>query len=132
MYAIRRTDMLAEHSKRCLGDCERVGRVHAELREGGGVGCLPRVVNVEHGSSDDFRTEHVKRRRMHHHGGVNAIESAALELQNLAAGVAHFFGRSADNGYGETDLVSYLGGRNRCADGGGGNDIVAAGVANIG
>jgi hypothetical protein len=26
---------------------------------------------------------------MHHHGGVNAIKSASLELENLAAGVAH-------------------------------------------
>src|SRR5215469_13343326 len=73
-----------------------------------------------------------KRRRMHHHSGVNAIKSATLELQNLATGVAHFLGRSADNGFGETDLVCHLGGSNRCADGRGGNDIVAAGVANIG
>ena len=69
---------------------------------------------------------------MHHHGGVNAIKRAALELQNLAAGVAHFFGRSANNGYGETDLVCHLGGRNGRANGRGGNDIVPAGVANIG
>src|SRR5215831_7148291 len=101
--------MLTQKSKGCLGNRDRIGRVHPEFREGRGVECLPRVVYVKHGSGDNFRTEHVKRCGMHHHSGVNAIKSAALELQNLATGVAHFFGRSADNGYGETDLVCHLG-----------------------
>ena len=81
--------MLTQQSKGCLSDRQRVGRVHPELGEGRGVRCFPCVVDVKCGNSDDFGTEQVKRRRMHHHGGVNAIKSASLELENLAAGVAH-------------------------------------------
>ena len=36
---------------------------------------------------------------------MNAPESAAFQQQNLAAGVAHFLGRGANNTDGEADLV---------------------------
>ena len=86
-------------------------------------------MHLEHGSGDDLRPQHVKGRGVHHHGGMNARESAALKQQDLAAGIAHFFGRRADDADGEAHVVRHFGRSQRCANGRGGDDIVAAGVA---
>jgi hypothetical protein len=63
---------------------------------------------------------------------IDATRSGRRRSARTVISVLFLAAPSADNGYGETDLVCHLGGRNRCADGRGGNDIVAAGVANIG
>jgi hypothetical protein len=69
---------------------------------------------------------------MNHHGGVNATEGATLKHQDLARGVADFFRRCAEHGNRQSCLIRDLGDGYGGAGGHGRNDIVAAGVANLG
>jgi len=69
---------------------------------------------------------------MHHHGGMNAPESAALKKQNLAAAVAHFLGGRANDADGEAYLVGHYGRSKRRAHRRGRDDVVAAGMADAG
>ncbi len=63
-----------------------------------------------------------------HHRGVQPVEGAAIEHEDLPA--AAFLGGGAEHGDGEPELVGQAG--QAGADGGGGDDVVAAGVAEPG
>lgn len=115
--AVGRANVLAEEAQRCLRDGERVGGVYTKFGEGGGVGFLAGAMHFKHGGGDDLCADHVKGGGVNHHGGVDASETAALEKQDFSAGVAHFFGRRADDADGEPDLIGDFGRRERGADG---------------
>ena len=100
--------MLPQQPDRGLRDGERVRRVDPQLRESGGVRLFAGVVHFKHGSCDDLRAQHVEGRGMHHHGGMNPSKRAALQQQDLAAGVAHLFGGRADHANGKADLIRHL------------------------
>src|ERR1039458_4441531 len=96
------------------------------------MGFLSCVLNLKHGSGDDLCPEHVKRRRVNHHGGMNAFKSATLKQKDLSAGVAHLLGGRANHADCEAQLVRNCGRCKRCADGRGSNDVVTTRMAYAG
>ena len=101
--AIGLADVLAEAADRGLRDGERIGGVDAALGERRGVRLLTGVADLELGAGEERLLDHVHRRRMHHHRGVNAGEHAAVEEEDLAA--AALLGGRADDAHGEADVV---------------------------
>ena len=65
-----------------------------------------------------------------HHRGVGAVERAALEQEDLAP--AALLGRRAEHRDRQPDVVGHRGQGHARADGGGGDEVVAAGVAHAG
>ena len=65
-----------------------------------------------------------------HHRHVDAVEGAPLEQQDLAA--AALLGRGADDPHGHAEVVGHGGQGQARADGGRGDHVVAAGVADPG
>ena len=61
---------------------------------------------------------------------MDAVEGAPLEHEDLAA--AALLGRGAQHLDGEAQVVGHLGQGQAGTDGGGGDDVVAAGVADAG
>jgi hypothetical protein len=66
---------------------------------------------------------------MNHHRCVQAGECAALEQQNLATGVTDLLCGRAHHADRQPHLIGDPGGSERGTDGGGGDDVVPAGVS---
>jgi hypothetical protein len=124
--------MLAQQADRRLRDGQRVGRVDAELGKGGRMGLFAGAMDVEHRGSDDLGAQHVERCGMDHHRRMDAPKGAALEQQNLAARVSDLLGGRADHADGQPDVIRDPCCGDGCPDRRGGNDVMAAGVANAG
>jgi hypothetical protein len=67
-----------------------------------------------------------------HHGRIDSRECAALEQEDLAAGIADLLGRSANDAHRQADFIGDL----RCGNGGPDcrrrDDVVSAGVSDPG
>jgi hypothetical protein len=132
MDAIVRVEVLPQQPDGRLRNRQRVGGVDALLRKRRRVGSFTGVVDVEGCRGGEPWRDHVEGRRMNHQRQVELVERAALEHQDLSAGVADLFGRSAENVHGQIERVGD-GGQPDCrADGGRRDDVVAAGVPDAG
>ena len=67
---------------------------------------------------------------VHHHRGVDAVEGAPVEQEDLAP--AALLGGRAEDAHREAEVVGHPGECQAGADGGGGDDVVAAGMAHAG
>ena len=67
---------------------------------------------------------------MHHHGGINVVKCAFFYHEDLAASA--FFGWGAQDAHSSAELFSSGGQSQTCAQAGGSNYVVAAGVADAG
>ena len=67
---------------------------------------------------------------MHHHGGINVFKCAFFYHEDLAASA--FFGWGAQDAHPPAELFSSGGQSQTCTQAGGGDDVVAAGVADAG
>ena len=123
---VERAQMLAQQTDRDLGDRERVGRVHAQLRSDRRVRLPARVLHADVRDRADARVEVFHRRRMHHQRRVHSVEGAAVEHQDLAA--ATFLGRRADHRQRDAELVGERREREPGSYRGGGDDVVSARV----
>ena len=67
---------------------------------------------------------------MHHHGGIERIKRALSRHQLFA--IAAFLGRCAEIAHLARQVAVQFGERQRCAEAGGGDDVVTAGMADTG
>ena len=124
---VARAEVLAQEADGDLGDGQGVGGVDAPLGEGRGVRRLPVEEDVEVGDGQALHVDLVHGRGVDHHRRVDAIEGAPLEHEDLAA--ASFLGRGSQHPHRDPQVVGHPGQRRARPDGGGGDHVVTAGVA---
>jgi hypothetical protein len=130
VHADRRCQLLAEQADGDLRDRERVGRVAAELRVGAGVGGDAPVGDVEVRHRLRPGVDGVGRARVDHHREREVVEAPGVQQRDLPA--AALFGRGADDADADAEVGGDAGEGLGGAHGGGGDDVVAAGVAEAG
>ena len=121
--------MLSEQADGRLCHHQRVGRIDPELGERRRVRFLPRVPDLELDGGDDRHLHHVERRGVDHHRRVDAVERAALEQLDLPA--AALLRRRAQDRHGEAGVVRHRQQRHARAGRHGGDDVVAARLADL-
>ncbi len=90
----------------------------------------PAVVDVEVRHGQAGAGQALDGPRVRHHGGVDAVEGAALEHEHLAA--AALFGGCPEDAHGQAEVVGHRGQGQAGAHGHGGDDVVSAGVTHLG
>ena len=128
--AVGAADVLAQQADPDLRDGQRVGAVDALLGPRRGVRGLAPVADLPVADRQAGHRLTLDRRGVHHHRRVDAVEGAALEHQDLAA--AALLGRRAEHLHGQPEVVGERGEREAGAGGRGGDDVVAARVADPG
>ena len=123
-------DVLAQGGHRVVAEHGGVEGVAAPVGEGGGMGLLAEVLDLPGGDGDDVHLEQVETRGMDHHRRVDTLEGARLGHEDLAP--AAFLGRGTEDEHPAPDLVGQGRGRQPGAEAGGGDDVVAAPVADAG
>ena len=81
-------------------------------------------------SASERAARDVERPGMQHHRGRDVVERSGLEQQHFSA--AGLLGGGAEQHHRQAQLVGHLGQRQRRADGGGRDDVVAAGMSDPG
>jgi hypothetical protein len=122
--------VLAQRVDGVEGEDAGVERVDAELGAAGGVRGLAVEAHGDAGGGERAADRHRARARVEHQGRVDALEHAGAEQQDLAA--AALLGRAADHQQLAAAGLERAAQRARRAEGGGGDQVVAAGVAHLG
>ena len=125
-----RAGVLAQEPDRDLGDRDGVEGVDAAFGVGRSVRLLAGVAGVEVADGEAGHAVELAGCRVHHEGGVDPVEAAPLEHEDLAA--AALLSRSAEDADGDAQVV----GERRQADSGADSSrrdhVVPAGVADLG
>ena len=128
--ALAAPDVLAQLRDRLIRGDDGVERVQPAIRHGGGVRGAA-VINRFHLGDGDARHGHqVHVGRMHHHRRVGLLEGAEPRHQLLAA--VTLLGGRAEHAHHAGQARAELGQRDGRAITGGGDDVVAAGMADAG
>ncbi len=130
MDEVTRSQLLTQEADRHLGDRQRVERVHADPGRGRGVRLFALEGDVEVVDREAEGVESLGGEGVNHHRGVHVIEVARVDEVDLAA--AAFLGRSAEQGDREVQLVGDGPQTDGGSEGRRGDDVVAAGVADVG
>jgi hypothetical protein len=130
VHAVGRLEVLAQQPDPDLRDRQRVGGVDAELGEAGRMRLTSAVADGQVLDREARQDERLVGGGVDHHRGVDAVEHAGVEHQDLAA--AALLGRRPDDLHGEAELVGERREREPGPDRGRGDDVVAARVADPG
>ena len=130
MHLVARGQLLAQEADGHLCDRQGVLRIDPFPGRGRCVGLASAEVDVVVGHGEAGGRQALGRPGVHHHGGVDAGEGAAFEHEDLAA--AALLGGGAEHADGEPELVGHGGQGQPGPDRGGGDDVVTAGVADVG
>ncbi|CAM5613014.1 hypothetical protein SCYAM73S_08651 [Streptomyces cyaneofuscatus] len=122
--------LLAQEAQGDLGDRERVGGVAALVRVEAGVGGAAGVGDVEGAEGERAEVGQLEGAGVDHHRGVHPVERPGFQEERLAR--TALLGGCADHSYGQAEFVGVRGEAERRADPGGGDQVVAAGVAEAG
>jgi hypothetical protein len=125
-----RAGLLAQESDGYLGDCHRVGGVDAEFGICTGVRWLSLVGHFQLGYRGAGHCRHFGRGRVNHHCRVESLERPAFEHQYFTA--AAFLAGCTEYGDGQSQVIGESGEAESCADSGGCDYVVAAGVSDFG
>ncbi len=107
-----------------------IGGVDPEIGRDGSVRLAAGVADGDLGQRQRPRGGDVDRTGMQHHGRGDVIECSGLEQQGFSA--AGFLRGCADQRHGESEVVGHLGQRQRSAHRGRRDDVVAAGMSDLG
>ena len=129
VYPVGGPQILPQEADRDLRDRECALRVDAFVRGVERIGAAARVLDVNLRKREQWRLEHVHRRWMDEHRGMDAVEPAAIEKDRLA--VALLLGRGPDHRNPEPELARDLTETDRDADRGRRDQVVAAGVPDL-
>ncbi len=97
--------LLAQQTQRDLGDRHGIERIDALPGGGRGMGFPAHEMHIEMRDGQAGAGQPFDRPGVDHHGGVDAVEGAPVEHQDLAP--ATFFGRRAQYPHGQPDRVSH-------------------------
>ena len=128
--AFRVLDVLAQVGNALVGEQQPVEGVQAPVRHGGGVGCFAVIGGPHLGDADAGHGRQVDAGGMHHQRRIHTVERAGARHHFLAA--ALLLRRCAEKRDGAGQLILHVVQGERRAQGGGGDEVVATGVADAG
>ncbi len=130
MDLVTGTELLTEHPDGHLGDGHGIAGVDPLCGGRRGVSALAGEDDVEVGHGQTGARQPLGGPGMDHHGRVDVVEHPVLQHGDLAT--TTFFGRSAEHPHGQAQIVGQPGQSDAGPHGGGGNDVVPAGMAHAG